>query len=167
MLNLKISQNAEERLLALKSQLNELGSITEIVYKNPGMDVFTYACRMFHAISEYQDVNYVLCENYLPKALNECLIECGRSKSGHNRSNFAEEVTLKNTYWGGVFGLDIKPASYWKRNKNVYLGFIEEWPQFYVRDPLESQVVIDMQLRHFCDYNYAKICNIIELLAQL
>ena len=164
MLNLKIPHNEEKRLLFFKSQLDELGSITEIVYKNPGMNVFDYACRMFQIISDYQDMSNFLGENDLPKMLNDAIFECGRSKKGHNRSNFLEKVTLNNTYWGGVFELDVKPASYWKKNKNIYLGFIEEWPQFYIKDPLETQVIVDMQLRHFCNYNYAKICNIIELL---
>lgn len=40
-----------------------------------------------------------------------------RGRFGHNRAKPGERVSASNVYLGGVSGLDMKPASYWLKNR--------------------------------------------------
>lgn len=132
------------RLHVLKDDLDRLGNIKD------AKDPFDYSLKFFNIISQFYDVG-LICD--VPKKgllvcdeLNNYLFRCGRDKYGHNRTSKGQEVCLCNTWWGNIFGLKSKQASFWKSNKNIFHGFSQKYPNLYDEDPRMMDVIADQQI---------------------
>lgn len=111
-----------KRLEVLKKDLLALGTIP----KDPA-GIIRFNVKFLDVLSKFQDQGYI---NYQPIAkkdemetLNLLILKSGRQEPNSKRWNHSkkgEKVTIHNVFYGDIFGLPFKPASYWLAQPKSY-----------------------------------------------
>lgn len=103
------------RVIRLEKELQKLGDFPSGNIKK----IILYNVSFLNIVSQFQDNGYL---KHQPKAMddtqqlfNTTIKMSGRQDDPYkwNYTKKGEKVTTLNVFYGGVFGLPIKPASYW------------------------------------------------------
>lgn len=107
-------KNELKRLKKLQRDLLNLGNVPDT-----STGIIKFGVKFMNLMSFFQDeglLQYQPVEkDELVAVFNTLIDYCGRQpgQASWNQSSFGEHVTLDNVYFGGVWGLPIKPARYW------------------------------------------------------
>lgn len=117
-----------KRLTRLKKALLKLGDLP----KNDSKKIILYNVNFFDIISRFQDEGYLYYQPSKKKSISDrfnlYIRETGRQEAPQkwNLTKKGEKVTTQNVIYGGVFGLPMKPASYWlylPKSQKIILDF--------------------------------------------
>ena len=155
------------RLKELKQQLNDLGEFPTD-YKSS----FQYAVDFFNIVSSFHDDGFIYNS---PKTLNDeqhnfnaCIHNCGRQSCGINRTVKGETVTLKNTYWGDIFGIWTFTGEHFMEDDATYPDFHrwlkEESKSKCEKNPPVAWVISTMQIKPFVENGRNRLIDLCDKL---
>lgn len=153
------------RIIRLEKELRKLGDFPSGNIKK----IILYNVNFLNIVSQFQDNGYL---KYQPKEMVEIqklfnvTVEMSGRQDSPNKWNYTkkgEKVTTLNVFYGGVFGLPIKPASYWlglPRTQKIGLDYhsrvaanLSESPVIAKKTLWQTQAIMEAGVKKFTENN--------------
>lgn len=153
------------RIIKLEKELKKLGDFPSGNIKK----IILYNVNFLNIVSQFQDNGYL---KYQPKEMNEVqklfnvTVKMSGRQDSPNKWNYTkkgEKVTTLNVFYGGVFGLPIKPASYWlslPRTQKIGLDYhsrvaanLSNSPVIDQKTIWQTQAIVEAGVEKFTENN--------------
>lgn len=172
----KLQPSETRRLACLQKDLLKLG---DFPYGDP-KKIILYNVNFFDIISRFQDDGYLKYQprdkESIAKLFNLVIRQSGRQKDGMkwNMTKKGEKVTTQNVFYGGVFGLPLKPALYWlslPKSKKIVIDFhsaiaidIKNSPVVDTKEMWQTEALVNSEIVRFTSNNSKVILDCLDKL---
>lgn len=164
------------RIIKLEKELKKLGDFPSGNIKK----IILYNVNFLNIVSQFQDNGYL---KYQPKEMDEIqklfnvTVEINGRQDSPNKCNYTkkgEKVTIHNVVYGGVFGLPLKPASYWlslSKSKKIVLDYHSRVATSLSKSPViaqktlwQTQAILEAGVERFTENNSKVLIRCVQKL---